>query len=331
MAGPPGQLPLFDVTASPQPGVVRAAAVPNAVLQLASKIPLELKFGTSSWSFPGWNGLVWDGAYTETQLARAGLPAYAAHPLFRTVGLDRTFYAPASEADLQLYAAQLPHGFPVVMKAWDALVQPRFPDHARFGTRAGAANPAFLNPETFVDEIWPALQGFVDHLGAWLMEFPPMSMDAVGGPAGFVDRLGAFLDALPRALPVAVELRNPALLTAAYARCLHRHGATHAYNRWSQMPGIAQQVAVVGQPSGTTSVARWMLPAGGSYQARLAQCRPFDRLVDHDDATRRDLVELARAALGSGAQLLILVNNKAEGSAPLSVMALAQALVAASS
>ena len=39
-----------------------------------------------SWSFPGWSGLVYDRASTETELARNGLGAYAAHPLFRSVG-----------------------------------------------------------------------------------------------------------------------------------------------------------------------------------------------------------------------------------------------------
>ena len=53
-----------------------------------------MHLGTSSWTFPGWKGLVWDGHYSDTQLSKHGLAAYAQHPLFRTVTLDRTFYRP---------------------------------------------------------------------------------------------------------------------------------------------------------------------------------------------------------------------------------------------
>ena len=41
--------------------------------------------GTSSWSFPGWAGIVYDSKVSQTTLARHGLAAYARHPLFRTV------------------------------------------------------------------------------------------------------------------------------------------------------------------------------------------------------------------------------------------------------
>ncbi len=50
-------------------------------------------FGTSSWSFPGWQR-VFANEYKESQLAKAGLKAYAQHPLLNAVGLDRSFYAP---------------------------------------------------------------------------------------------------------------------------------------------------------------------------------------------------------------------------------------------
>ena len=61
---------------------------------LAERLPPDLRLGTSSWSFPGWTGLVYAREATTELLAREGLPAYARHPFFRTVGVDRTFYGP---------------------------------------------------------------------------------------------------------------------------------------------------------------------------------------------------------------------------------------------
>ncbi|HEY8075648.1 MAG TPA: DUF72 domain-containing protein, partial [Labilithrix sp.] len=56
---------------------------------IAARVPRWIHFGTSSWSFPGWKGIVWRGSPSEQELARHGLGALATHPLFRTVGLDR--------------------------------------------------------------------------------------------------------------------------------------------------------------------------------------------------------------------------------------------------
>ena len=49
------------------------------------------------------------------------LEEYAAFPLFRTVGIDSTFYAPPTEETLRGWARHLPPGFPCVSKVWDRI------------------------------------------------------------------------------------------------------------------------------------------------------------------------------------------------------------------
>jgi hypothetical protein len=45
-----------------------------------------LRLGTSSWTYPGWAGLMWDGAYPETLLSKKGLRAYGQHSPWRAWG-----------------------------------------------------------------------------------------------------------------------------------------------------------------------------------------------------------------------------------------------------
>jgi len=78
-----GQLSLFG---GPPPGVVGPAEVPAEIAALARELPADVRLGTSSWSFPGWQGIVYDRAVTAGRLARHGLTAYASHPLLRAVG-----------------------------------------------------------------------------------------------------------------------------------------------------------------------------------------------------------------------------------------------------
>ena len=70
-----------------------------------------LYLGTSSWSFPGWAGIVYDSKVSQTTLARHGLAAYARHPLFRTVCIDRTYYSPITAEDFARYESAVPEDF----------------------------------------------------------------------------------------------------------------------------------------------------------------------------------------------------------------------------
>ena len=115
------QLTLFDT--APPPGPEEEAyrnalgRVHEQARALAARLPAGVHFGTSSWRFPGWRGLVYSSTRSQASLAREGLRDYARHPLLTTVGVDRSYYAPMPIADLQEYAAQLPAGFRCCFKA----------------------------------------------------------------------------------------------------------------------------------------------------------------------------------------------------------------------
>ena len=146
-AMPPEQLSLF-----PDADAIDPAPVDPAVARIAAALPPRIHLGTSSWSFPGWTGLVYapQGGRlpTEHAIARRGLAAYAAHPLLRTVSLDRTFYAPLSADEFARYAAQVPEHFRFVVKAPAAITDPAI-------RRPGSGEPAGDNPP-------PGTEGRID-------------------------------------------------------------------------------------------------------------------------------------------------------------------------
>jgi len=72
--------------------------------QLSSRIPDSIRFGTSTWNYPGWRGLVYHQDYGPKGAAARMLREYAAFPLFRTVGIDSSYYGPPTEAVLHSYA-----------------------------------------------------------------------------------------------------------------------------------------------------------------------------------------------------------------------------------
>ena len=92
------------------------------------------------------------------------------------------------------------------------------------------------------------------------------------------------------------------------------------------MPGVAEQHAIPGVLSANFVVVRLMIPPGRSYQDEKARFDPFDRIVEPQPVVRREVVELVRATFELGLETFVLVNNKVEGSSPLTIHALAREL-----
>lgn len=331
---PPSQLALFpDLTAPAERAapaskrVVAPAAAPGELHELARGLPAGLRMGTSSWSFPGWAGLVYAGTYTQRQLARGGLAAYGQHPLLRAVGIDRTYYGPVQAAELARYAAVVPGAFRFLVKAHEVCTLARFPGHARYGSQRDQDNPLFLDPAYARDAcVAPFVEGLGARAGVLLFQLAPQPAARLGGADRFAERLHAFLSALPRGPLYAVEVRNPGLLTPRYAEAVRAAGACHCVNAISGMPDPVSQWRITGGEQAPALVVRWMLARHLRYEEARARYTPFDRIVDPDPRACQGIAALVRRACALGLPAYVMVNNKAEGSAPLSIVRLAREL-----
>lgn len=306
---------------SPEKGI-DPIAVDDDVRALGRSLPTTLRLGTSSWSFPGWIGLVYAPGSNKKLLARRGLAAYAQHPLLRTVGIDRTFYAPIAESEFADYRSSVPADFRFLVKAWSDVTEPRLRGP---GGRPGAANPRWLDVETTIDQVLtPAVLGLGPTLGPLVFQFPPQGKKVTSEPQRFADRLAAFLQALPKGPCYAIELRDRELFTPDYAAALASASARHCHSLHPGMPPLPEQAQLV--PPAGELIVRWMLHPGSRYAEAVERYEPFDRLVDPDPASRAAVVDLVAAALAQRLPVTVVVNNKAEGSSPQSVELLARAL-----
>jgi len=303
-----------------------AVPTPEELARLREVIPAGVHFGTSSWNYPGWQGLVYRRTYPKTGASGKMLAEYAEWPLFSTVGIDSSFYNPLSPKTLTEYAAALPPGFRCVSKVWDRITVHTH-SKMRDKAHAGQANPDFLNPELFVEAVLnPCLDHFSDHLGPFVFEFQAITKKQKVGPQDFADLLDRFFAALPREAPYAVEVRNEEYLTPAYFAVLREHGVGHCFNSWTRMPSIGEQLDLPGAIGAPFVVARALLRPGRYYAAAVDAFQPYDAIRDRNPALRSDLVRLVETAVKARIPAYILVNNRAEGSAPLTITAVARML-----
>jgi uncharacterized protein YecE (DUF72 family) len=316
------QLGLFPEEPAP-PGRVGVGPAPRSrdLIDLARRLPATVRLGTSSWSFPGWEGIVWDRKASQATLAGDGLGAYARHPLFRTVGLDRTYYRSITAADFRAYADVVPSDFRFLVKADRLLTSPTDPE--AYGVRG--PNPKFLDLEYALEYVvGPMQEGLGSKAGPLLFQFPPIPPNLVGGAAAFLDRLFGFLAALPEGPLYAVELRTPSFLNERYRELLESTTIAHCYNVHPSMTPLARQLALVSPFYQPALVVRWMLHAGLPYEVARDRYAPFDRIVDEDAPSREQIVTAVLDAAVAERPAFVIVNNKAEGSAPVSVRRLAE-------
>ncbi len=317
--------PALADDAPPQP-----AAISAAHSALAEKIPKAIYLGTSTWSFPGWAGFVYAEKALPQILSRKGLSAYSKHPLLRTVGIDRTFYAPILREEFERYASQVSADFSFLCKAPNAVTSPFIQGGAGYTSQV---NPTFLDVELAMKAfVAPATEGLGAKAGPLVFQFSPLGKPATQTPDDMVNRLLGFLrnvreragnDAL-----LAVEVRNEQLLTPNFDAGLSDIGVRYCVGVHPRMPSAAAQLQAMANAVKAGLVVRWSLNpnTGADYEGAKEQYAPFDKLVDEDPLTRATLAHAAVSAVKRGEKVHMVANNKAEGSSPLSTFKLAQAI-----
>lgn len=300
----------------------------------AQNLPARILFGTSSWTYPGWKGLIYKESYKDEKVFRAKcLAEYAKFPWFRTVGIDSLFYAPPRLSTLKSYAAQIPAQMRWVSKVWEEITIPRYAKHARYGERAGKDNANFLNAELFKERVLTVCEApeVRPHVGPFVFEFQRFGPEWRREPGLFIEQLDRFLARLPREFQYAVELRTPEIMTVEYIQVLNRHGATHCFNHWSGMPPLKEQMKVAAAASGLGApfyVARILTPLGVSYDEAVNRFEPYDKLQAPNPEMRADVARLAQRAIQKDVDAFVLVNNRAEGCAPFTIDAIGTSIVA---
>ncbi len=109
---------------------------------------------------------------------------------------------------------------------------------------------------------------------------------------------------------------------------LEATGVTHCHNVHPAMTPLERQLEQIGPFHQAALVVRWMLNAGFRYEVARDRYSPFHTIVDEDAPTRERLAVAVLDALVAEREVFVVANNKAEGSAPLSVFALAERIAA---
>jgi uncharacterized protein YecE (DUF72 family) len=287
----------------------------------------RIYIGTSSWKYEGWLDQIYTrsnylhhGRFSKRAFEAECLKEYSG--IFPTVCGDFAFYQFPGEDFWERLFRQAPPGFRFAFKIPEQITCRRFPTHPRYGPQAGLDNLSFLDFFLLREAFLQPLERYQDRISTLIFEFGAFAKGVFSDVREFVELLDPFLAALPRSFRYAVEIRNEEFLAPEYFECLRAHGVAHVFNAWARMPELGEQIAV---PEAFTSdflVSRALLRRGRKYEEAVRQFSPYTEIQDPNPETRaalRELIERARQARRSA---YIYVNNRLEGNAPSTIMAI---------
>jgi uncharacterized protein YecE (DUF72 family) len=93
------------------------------------------------------------------------------------------------------------------------------------------------------------------------------------------------------------------------------------------MPPLAEQHTRMGSFTAPFTVLRLLTPLKMFYEVAKKRAEPYTKIVEELPQMRRETVYLVRQAVSEGRRAYVLVNNRSEGNAPLTVQALSEMLL----
>lgn len=313
--------PLFD-----EPGAFDRAALAARLLSYASE---GIYIGGSSWKYEGWLGQIYTrgryltrGRFSRRVFEADCLREYA--ETFPTVCGDFAFYQFPGEEFWQKLFHQVPDGFRFAFKVPEPITCKVFPSHSRYGAQAGQANPEFLDGNALREKFLQPLAPHRAKTAVLIFEFGAFSRRSFASLPEFLDRLDPFLAALPSEFRYAVEIRNPEFLEKDYFACLRAHRVAHVYNAWSKMPELRYQMAIPDSATADFLVCRALLRHGRSYEDAVTLFAPYREIQDPNPEARESMRILIGRAREDKRLLLLFVNNRLEGNAPMTILSLTE-------
>jgi uncharacterized protein YecE (DUF72 family) len=300
---------------------------------IAAHIPDEygpyLRIGTCSWKFVSWKGLLYESGKRYRQ--QDYLQDYARH--LNSVEVDQWFWSLYPEAirlpdirTVREYAESVPDDFVFTVKAPNALTLTHFysKQPAAYAASAGAPNTHFLDTallERFLERLTPLGR----KLGPIMFQFEYLNRMKMPSRDIFCERLQTFISRAPRGFRYAVETRNPNYLSPPFFRFLKDCDCGYVYLEGYYMPPIGSIFERFSPDTADFSIIR--LHGGDRRQIETDTGEVWDRLVSPKPEAVQAAVRIVRANARRRVLTYVNVNNHLEGSAPLTIQRLVEALV----
>jgi uncharacterized protein YecE (DUF72 family) len=267
----------------------------------------ELRFGTCSWKYPSWKGLIYPETGDFDYLAE-----YAKQ--YDTVEIDQWFWTLPQPAVVQGYAAAVPADFRFSIKVPNSITLTHFYRDSRLEPLR--ENPDFLSVELFkrfLDLLGPMRK----NLGPLMLQFEYLNKKKMASQDKFFEVLQSFISHAPGGYTYCIEIRNPNYLNQAYFDFLRENGLYHVFTEGYYMPSIFRIYEKYRDSLEGLTVIRLHGPDRKGIEKKTR--KRWDTVVEPKDNALPELADLITDLGSRDVTTYVNVNNHYEGSAPLTI------------
>ena len=152
-----------------------------------------------------------------------------------------------------------------------------------------------------------------------IFEFSHFTQNDYAHGQDFIAELDQFFQDLPKGWSYGVEVRNQNLLHSEYFAVLKRHGVTHVYNQWTQMPPVNEQIGIHALDENAFVGARYLLKPHHNHQWAEVKMAPYNRIYEIDSSSRESLAYMLSHLISEQGRnqkaSYIYIGNQLEGNA----------------
>ena len=274
-----------------------------------------LKFGTCSWKYDSWKGLIYSANADKNYLIE-----YANY--YNLVEVDQWFWSlfPGNQVKLPLaktvahYNASVPENFEFGIKMPNSLSLTHF--YNRNKSAPLLENPHFFSPDLYLHFL-DSLAGLQHKLGPLMLQFEYLNKQKMPSQTVFMQKMSEFVAAIPRPVPLAVEIRNPNYLNDAWFHFLQEHKIVPVLMQGYFMPSIIETCEKFRGYFQEKIIIRLHGPDRQGIE-KTTQKRWNQIVAPKDDELQR-IAEIVQQLIQDKIQVYFHVNNHYEGSAPLTI------------
>jgi len=275
-----------------------------------------LRFGTCSWKYDSWNGIV----YSESK-SKNYLKEYS-HK-FNTVEIDQWFWSlfPLSKVVLpqkgvvEEYKKSVPDDFLFTIKVPNSITLTHFYKDTK--EDALKPNPFFLSVELF-NEFLNAIESIRKQVGCLIFQFEYLNKQKMKSLSEFQMKFMEFHNQLnQKTPPIGIEIRNPNYLNEKYFGFLANLNIAPVFLEGYYMPPITEIYTKFKKHIKNLAVIRLHGPDRKGIE-KIANDN-WNQIYINRDKDIKSIVEMIKELQNKEVDLFVNVNNHFEGSAPLTI------------
>ncbi|NUM71568.1 MAG: DUF72 domain-containing protein [Ignavibacteriaceae bacterium] len=273
-----------------------------------------VRFGTCSWKYDSWTGIVYSG-FEENHLI-----GYSKS--FNTVEVDQWFWSLFNDAPPKLpaaatvkeYAESVDQNFRFTIKAPNSLTLTHY--YNRSGSKELTVNPYFLSPE-LNEKFFRSIDPLGEKAGVIIYQFEYLNKQKMRSQEEFQALVYEFVKNIDRRYKIGIEIRNPNYLNRRFFDFLAGEKIIPVFLEGYYMPPVTEYIYNYLPGIETDIVLRLHGPDRSGIEQKTNNI--WNTIVEPKDSVIAQLVRLLRFLKERETDIYVNVNNHFEGSAPLTI------------